>query len=115
MSGASGESRRSHADDAAKSPAPRAPRERGGQSQPTTSHGGARRAQLRALLMAKFDGTARLMTVAAVTCLALLAAQLWLIAHIELTFDEAYYTLWSRSLAWGYLDHPPMVAAWIRA
>jgi 4-amino-4-deoxy-L-arabinose transferase-like glycosyltransferase len=65
--------------------------------------------------MAKFDGTARLMTVAAVTCLALLAAQLWLIAHIELTFDEAYYTLWSRSLAWGYLDHPPMVAAWIRA
>ena len=23
--------------------------------------------------------------------------------------------MWSRRLAWGYLDHPPMVAAWIRA
>lgn len=46
---------------------------------------------------------------------ALLAAQLWLIGRFELTFDEAYYTLWSRDLAWGYLDHPPMVAFWIRA
>ena len=49
----------------------------------------------------------RLMIVAAAACLALLAAQLWLIGRVELTFDEAYYTLWSRSLAWGYLDHPP--------
>src|SRR5271154_3976437 len=57
----------------------------------------------------------RLMIVAAAACLALLAAQLWLIGRVELTFDEAYYTLWSRSLAWGYLDHPPMIAAWIRA
>ena len=47
--------------------------------------------------------------------LVLFAAQLWLIGHFELTFDEAYYTLWSRSLAWGYLDHPPMAAFWIRA
>jgi 4-amino-4-deoxy-L-arabinose transferase-like glycosyltransferase len=30
-------------------------------------------------------------------------------------FDEAYYALWSRNLAWCYLDHPPMVALWIRA
>ena len=57
----------------------------------------------------------RLMIVAAAACLALLAAQLWLIGRVELTFDEAYYTLWSRSLAWGYLDHPPVIAAWIRA
>src|SRR5271154_5867336 len=57
----------------------------------------------------------RLVLAAAGACLALLAAQLWLIGRVELTFDEAYYTLWSRSLAWGYLDHPPMVAAWIRA
>ncbi len=47
--------------------------------------------------------------------LAITAAQLGLIGHVELTFDEAYYTLWSRSLAWGYLDHPPLIAAWIRA
>ncbi len=28
--------------------------------------------------------------------------------------DEAYYWVWSRALAAGYLDHPPMVALWIR-
>lgn len=29
---------------------------------------------------------------------------------IELTGDEAYYWVWSRHLAGGYFDHPPMVA-----
>ena len=29
--------------------------------------------------------------------------------------DEAYYWVWSKALAPGYLDHPPMVALWIRA
>lgn len=24
--------------------------------------------------------------------------------------DEAYYSLWGKHLAWGYFDHPPMVA-----
>ena len=24
--------------------------------------------------------------------------------------DEAYYWVWSENLAWGYFDHPPMVA-----
>ncbi len=33
----------------------------------------------------------------------------------ELSPDEAYYWVWSRALALGYLDHPPMVALWIRA
>ncbi len=28
--------------------------------------------------------------------------------------DEAYYWTWSRALAPGYLDHPPMTALWIR-
>lgn len=28
--------------------------------------------------------------------------------------DEAYYWLWSRHLQWGYLDHPFMIALWIR-
>lgn len=29
--------------------------------------------------------------------------------------DEAYYRLWSLAPAWGYLDHPPMVAWWMAA
>jgi hypothetical protein len=47
--------------------------------------------------------------------IALLAAQALVARRLELTFDEAYYTLWSRSLSFGYLDHPPMVAVFIRA
>ncbi len=31
-------------------------------------------------------------------------------SHIPLTEDEAYYWAWSRHLALGYVDHPPMVA-----
>ena len=31
-----------------------------------------------------------------------------------LTFDEAYYWIWSKHLAGGYYDHPPMVALVIR-
>ena len=30
---------------------------------------------------------------------------------IPLGFDEAYYGLYSTHLAWGYFDHPPLVAA----
>ena len=26
--------------------------------------------------------------------------------------DEAYYYVWSKDLAFGYFDHPPMVAIW---
>ena len=47
--------------------------------------------------------------------IALVAAQALAARRLELTFDEAYYTLWSRSLSFGYLDHPPMVALLIRA
>lgn len=36
-------------------------------------------------------------------------------ATMPLSPDEAYYWTWSRALAPGYLDHPPMVALWIRA
>lgn len=35
-------------------------------------------------------------------------------AFTELIFDEAYYWYYSRELAWGYFDHPPMVALMIR-
>src|ERR1700760_1185481 len=33
---------------------------------------------------------------------------------LELHGDEAYYWLYSRYLDWGYYDHPPMVALFIR-
>ncbi|KZD21940.1 glycosyltransferase family 39 protein [Tardiphaga robiniae] len=39
-----------------------------------------------------------------------LAAAAW----TPLTFDEAYYWMWSKHLAGGYYDHPPMVAVVIR-
>ncbi|MDO5655292.1 MAG: glycosyltransferase family 39 protein [Flavobacteriaceae bacterium] len=29
--------------------------------------------------------------------------------------DEAYYWVWAQNLDWGYFDHPPMVALWIKA
>lgn len=32
----------------------------------------------------------------------------------ELFHDEAYYWVWSRDIAWGYYDHPPMIAWLIR-
>jgi len=32
----------------------------------------------------------------------------------QLIDDEAYYWMWSKHLAWGYFDHPPMVALWIK-
>ena len=35
-------------------------------------------------------------------------------AATDLMGDEAYYWVWSRDLAWGYFDHPPLVAALIR-
>ncbi|NOZ85768.1 MAG: glycosyltransferase family 39 protein [Deltaproteobacteria bacterium] len=31
-------------------------------------------------------------------------------ARVDLSPDEAYYWFWSLSPAWGYLDHPPMLA-----
>jgi 4-amino-4-deoxy-L-arabinose transferase-like glycosyltransferase len=35
-------------------------------------------------------------------------------AVLPLSFDEAYYWMWSNNLAGGYYDHPPMVAFVIR-
>ena len=47
---------------------------------------------------------------AAVTLIRLAVA-----ATAPLAPDETYYWVWSHALAPGYLDHPPMVALWIRA
>jgi 4-amino-4-deoxy-L-arabinose transferase-like glycosyltransferase len=46
----------------------------------------------------------------AVTLARLLAA-----AVIPLSEDEAYYRLWAATLQLGYVDHPPMIAWWVRA
>src|SRR3954468_3599721 len=46
--------------------------------------------------------------------LALVALRLVAAAFTPITFDEAYYWMWSKSLAGGYYDHPPMVAVVIR-
>src|ERR1700757_3140166 len=50
----------------------------------------------------------------ALTILALIALRLVSAAYTPLTFDEAYYWTWSKHLAGGYYDHPPMVAVVIR-
>ncbi len=45
--------------------------------------------------------------------LVLTAMRLVVAGVTPLAPDEAYYWVWSRALAPGYLDHPPMVALWI--
>ncbi|SHH64244.1 glycosyltransferase family 39 protein [Bradyrhizobium erythrophlei] len=57
---------------------------------------------------------ARLVRNTAVTVLALVALRLVAAAWTPLTFDEAYYWMWSKHLAGGYYDHPPGVALVIR-
>ncbi len=47
--------------------------------------------------------------------LALTAIRLAVAAATPISADEAYYWVWSHGLQAGYLDHPPMVALWIRA
>ncbi|HEX4172901.1 MAG TPA: glycosyltransferase family 39 protein, partial [Acetobacteraceae bacterium] len=46
--------------------------------------------------------------------IALTVLRLVVAASVPLIPDEAYYWVWSRALAPGYPDHPPMVALWIR-
>ncbi len=45
---------------------------------------------------------------------ALTLLRLAVAAGTPLAPDEAYYWVWSRALAPGYPDHPPMVALWVR-
>ena len=51
----------------------------------------------------------------ALAILAIVTLRLVAAAVTPLTFDEAYYWMWSKNLAGGYYDHPPMVALVIRA
>src|SRR5207344_3478081 len=57
---------------------------------------------------------ARLALNTALAILALVALRLVAAAYTPITFDEAYYWTWSKHLAGGYYDHPPMVAVLIR-
>ena len=50
----------------------------------------------------------------AVMVVGLVLVRLIAAAWTPLTFDEAYYWTWSKHLAGGYYDHPPMVAVVIR-
>jgi 4-amino-4-deoxy-L-arabinose transferase-like glycosyltransferase len=56
----------------------------------------------------------RLVRGTVLTVLALVLLRLVAAAITPLTFDEAYYWMWSKHLAGGYYDHPPMVAVVIR-
>ncbi len=47
--------------------------------------------------------------------LAFAALHLALAALVPLVEDETYYALWASVPAWGYYDHPPMIAWWIAA
>ena len=56
----------------------------------------------------------RLVRNTVLTILALVGLRLAAAVWTPLTFDEAYYWMWSKHLAGGYYDHPPMVAVVIR-
>ena len=60
-------------------------------------------------------GERRLITNTILIVAALVVLRLVAAAFTPLTFDEAYYWTWSKGLAGGYYDHPPMVAFVIRA
>jgi 4-amino-4-deoxy-L-arabinose transferase-like glycosyltransferase len=57
---------------------------------------------------------ARLVRNTVLTIVALVALRLVAAAITPLTFDEAYYWMWSQHISGGYYDHPPMVAIVIR-
>src|SRR6201746_2438947 len=57
---------------------------------------------------------ARLVLNTVLIVLALVALRLVAAAFTPITFDEAYYWMWSKHLAGGYYDHPPMGALVIR-
>jgi 4-amino-4-deoxy-L-arabinose transferase-like glycosyltransferase len=53
---------------------------------------------------------ARIVRNTALVILALVGLRLVAAAFTPVTFDEAYYWMWSKNLAGGYYDHPPMIA-----
>jgi 4-amino-4-deoxy-L-arabinose transferase-like glycosyltransferase len=59
-------------------------------------------------------GGQRLVVGTVLIVLGMVALRLCAAIWTPLTFDEAYYWMWSKHLAGGYFDHPPMVALVIR-
>jgi 4-amino-4-deoxy-L-arabinose transferase-like glycosyltransferase len=57
---------------------------------------------------------AQLVRNTALTVIALVLLRLVGAAWTPITFDEAYYWIWAKNLAFGYYDHPPGVALVIR-
>lgn len=57
---------------------------------------------------------ARLVRRVSLIILGLVALRLVAAAVTPITFDEAYYWMWSKHLAGGFYDHPPMAAVVIR-
>lgn len=49
-----------------------------------------------------------------VISLGLLALRLFFIMNTMVIDDEAYYAMYSRHLAWGYIDHGPVIAIVIK-
>jgi 4-amino-4-deoxy-L-arabinose transferase-like glycosyltransferase len=62
-----------------------------------------------------FSGLERQTQIVAVSLAALIVVRGIVAAVTPLAFDEAYYWQWSKNLAWGYYDHPPLIAFIIRA
>jgi 4-amino-4-deoxy-L-arabinose transferase-like glycosyltransferase len=60
------------------------------------------------------DTDARMVRNAWIVVIGLVLLRLAASAWTPLTFDEAYYWTWSKHLAGGYYDHPPLVALVIR-
>ena len=61
-----------------------------------------------------FSGLDRRTRIIAVTLAVLIVVRAIVAAVTPLAFDEAYYWQWSQNLAWGYYDHPPLIAFIIR-
>jgi dolichyl-phosphate-mannose-protein mannosyltransferase len=66
------------------------------------------------MILATAGDDARLVRNVWLTILALVVLRLIAAAVTPITFDEAYYWMWSKHLAGGYYDHPPLVAVVIR-
>ncbi|QHI95722.1 hypothetical protein GT348_05135 [Aristophania vespae] len=65
--------------------------------------------------MKDFFSTSHLKIILGGGLLCVIALRLVLAAFLPLSPDEAYYWLWSKSPQLSYMDHPPMVALWIKA
>jgi hypothetical protein len=50
-----------------------------------------------------------------ILCALFLAVNLTQALLTNLTYDEAYYWLYSQHLAWGYYDHHPLIALFIKS